>query len=281
MKKIVAVCNQKGGTGKTTTTINLSAYLALAGKQMLVVDLDPQANTTSGLGINKQIASKNIYNALVDNLSPDEVILKTNIQNLFLIPSNVDLSGLEIELASQIGREFFLKNFLQPIDKFELTIIDCPPSLGLLTINALTCADSVLIPVQCEFYALEGISQLLKTIGLVKKNLNPKLEIEGVLLTMADYRTNLAREVIEEIRKYFKDKVYNSIIPRNVRLTEAPSFGKPIAFYDEHSIGAKKYQELAQEVLGQELNLIEAPQEQQSAAVEEITVEDKIEDCNR
>lgn len=281
MKKIVAVCNQKGGTGKTTTTINLSAYLALAGKQMLVVDLDPQANTTSGLGINKQIASKNIYNALVDNLNPDDVILKTNIQNLFLIPSNVDLSGLEIELASQIGREFFLKNFLQPIDKFELTIIDCPPSLGLLTINALTCADSVLIPVQCEFYALEGISQLLKTIGLVKKNLNPKLEIEGVLLTMADYRTNLAREVIEEIRKYFKDKVYNSIIPRNVRLTEAPSFGKPIAFYDEHSIGAKKYQELAQEVLGQELNLIEAPQEQQSAAVEEITVEDKIEDCNR
>lgn len=273
MKKIIAICNQKGGTGKTTTAINLSTYLALAGKKILLIDLDPQGNATSGLGVEKQKITSNIYNALVDDAGPEQVTYQTNIQNLCLIPSNVDLSGLEIELASQLGREFFLKNFLQTIENYEVILIDCPPSLGLLTVNALCAADSVLIPVQCEFYALEGITQLLKTFELVKKNLNPKLEIEGVLLTMADYRTNLAKEVIDEIRSYFKEKVYNSIIPRNIRLTEAPSFGKPIAIYDPNSIGAKKYQDLAQEILGVELNIpVNIAQEQK-----ETSIEDKIE----
>ncbi|MEW5759082.1 MAG: AAA family ATPase [Candidatus Omnitrophota bacterium] len=281
MKKIIAICNQKGGTGKTTTAINLSSYLAIAGKRVLLIDLDPQGNATSGLGIDKQKINNNIYHALVDNVKPEQVIYQTNIQNLYLIPSNVDLSGLEIELASQLGREFFLKNFLQLIDNHEITLIDCPPSLGLLTVNALCAANSVLIPVQCEFYALEGITQLLKTFELVKKNLNPGLEVEGVLLTMADYRTNLAREVIDEIRSYFKDKVYKSIIPRNVRLTEAPSFGKPIVVYDPNSIGAKKYQELAQEILGEELNSNIKPSQEQIAATEDVTIENKYEDCNR
>lgn len=253
MKRIIAICNQKGGTGKTTTAINLSAYLALLGKTVLLVDLDPQGNATSGLGIEKQKITNNIYSALADSLKPDDCIHATSIKNLFLIPSNVDLSGLEIELASQLGREFFLKNFLQPIEKYDVILIDCPPSLGLLTINALCASESVLIPVQCEFYALEGITQLLKTVDLVKKNLNPKLDIEGVVLTMADFRTNLAKEVVEEIKSYFKDKVYSAVIPRNVRLTEAPSFGKPIVLYDPHSIGAKKYEELAREVLGEQV----------------------------
>jgi len=251
MGKIIAICNQKGGTAKTTSAINLAAYLALAGKRVLLIDLDPQANATSGVGVNKHNIKKSTYHVLIEELPIKETLQPTAIQNLSLAPSNLDLTGAEVELVSALGREYRLKKALvKERDDFDFILIDSPPSLGLLTINALCAADSVLIPVQCEYYALEGVTQLVNTIKLVQDNLNPQLAIEGVLLTMADFRTNLTREVIQEARNYFKDKVYETVIPRSIRLSEAPSFGQPIVLYDKESIGAQKYEELAREMLG-------------------------------
>lgn len=251
MGKIIAICNQKGGVGKTTTSINLAACLAMAGKQVMLVDLDPQANATSGIGINKHDIQKSTYHILLEEAKLADILQKTAIDNLVLAPSNLDLTGAEVELVGALGREYRLKRALQ-IEKnnYDFMIIDSPPSLGLLTINGLCAADSVIIPVQCEYYALEGLTQLHNTIRLVKENLNPSLSVEGVLLTMADFRTNLTKEVIQEARNHFKDKVYNTVIPRNIRLTEAPSFGKPIALYDRDSLGAQKYEELSKEILG-------------------------------
>lgn len=249
MKKI-AFCNQKGGVAKTTSAINIAAYLALKGKQTLLIDLDPQANATSGLGINKAEISQSIYDVLHEHLRLEQILLPTEIENLFLVPSTLNLTGAEVELVNLMGREYRLKKALQELSKkFDYVIFDCPPSLGLLTINGLTAADSVIIPIQCEYYALEGLSQLMKTLELIRENLNESLAIEGVLLTMADFRTNLTREVIEEVKRYFGDKVYNSVIPRTIKLTEAPGFGKPIALYAPDSIGAKKYEEAACEIL--------------------------------
>ena len=251
MGKIITVCNQKGGTGKTTSAINIAAYLALAGKKVVLIDLDPQANATSGIGINKHQITKSTYHVLLEEAELKELLQPSAIPNLWVAPSNLDLTGAEVELVGALGREYRLKRALhKERDSFDFMIIDSPPSLGLLTINGLCAADSVIIPVQCEFYALEGLTQLSNTVRLVKDNLNPNLEIEGVLLTMADYRTNLTKEVIDEARKYFKEKVYQTVIPRNIRLTESPSFGKPIALYDKESLGAQKYEELCREILG-------------------------------
>ncbi|MFH1191720.1 MAG: AAA family ATPase [Candidatus Omnitrophota bacterium] len=256
MGKIIAICNQKGGVGKTTTSVNLAAYLAMAGKKVMLIDLDPQANATSGIGINKHDIQKSTYHALLEEAKLIDILQKTTMDNLVLAPSNLDLTGAEVELVGVLGREYRLKRVLQPEkDNYDFMIIDSPPSLGLLTINGLCAADSVIIPVQCEYYALEGLTQLHNTIRLVKENLNPALTIEGVLLTMADFRTNLTKEVIQEARNHFKDKVYITVIPRNIRLTEAPSFGKPIALYDRDSLGAQKYEDLSREILGLPLNL--------------------------
>ena len=250
MGKIIVICNQKGGTGKTTTAVNLSAALADLGKKIVLVDMDPQGNSTSGVGVNKNEIKSSAYEVLLNKVQTSNAIVKTSITNLELIPCNIHLTGAEIELVGVLSRETRLKKALSEIkDNYDYIIIDSPPSLGLLTLNALVAAYSILIPIQCEFYALEGVSQLLNTISLVRDGLNPALQIEGVLLTMADFRTNLTVEVINEIRNYFKEKVYQTIIPRNVRLSEAPSYGKPINLYDSGSIGAKKYAELAQEVL--------------------------------
>lgn len=254
MGKIISICNQKGGVGKSTTAINLSASLALDNKKILLIDIDPQSNTTSGIGINKNEVTKSIYDVIIGQISASEAIVQTQINNLFVIPSRIDLTGAEVELVGIIGREYRLKKNIENIKPdFDFIFIDCPPSLGLLTLNALTASDSVLIPIQCEYYALEGLGQLTNTIKLVKENLNPSLQVEGVLLTMADFRTRLTQEVIDETRKFFKEKVYNTVIPRNIRITEAPGFGKPIAIYDKDSIGARKYFELAKEFLGEEL----------------------------
>ncbi|MBI3315923.1 MAG: ParA family protein [Candidatus Omnitrophica bacterium] len=250
MAKIIAICNQKGGVGKTSTAVSLSSCLSLEGKKCLLVDLDPQGNATSGLGVNKRNVEKSVYHALLEQNPISELILSTCVKNLYLIPSNDALSGTEVELVGELGREARLRKALQSLDpSFDFVIIDCPPSFGLLTINALTGAHSVLIPIQCEYYALEGLSQLVKTINLVKDNLNASLEIEGIVMTMADFRTNLTQEVIDEVRKHFGSKVYKTIIPRNIRLSEAPGFGKPIFLYDKDSEGAKKYKELTKEFL--------------------------------
>ena len=255
MGKIIVICNQKGGVGKTTTSINLSAYLAMAGKKIMLIDLDPQANATSGIGINKHDVQKSTYHVLLEEAKFVDILQKTAIDNLMLAPSNLDLTGAEVELVGALGREYRLKRALQfEKDNYDFMIIDSPPSLGLLTINGLCAADSVIIPVQCEYYALEGLTQLHNTVRLVKENLNPALVIEGLLLTMADFRTNLTKEVIQEARNHFKDKVYNTVIPRNIRLTEAPSFGKPIVLYDANSLGAQKYAELSKEILGLNIN---------------------------
>lgn len=250
MGRIIAVANQKGGVGKTTTTINLGASLAHAGKKVLLVDSDAQGNATSGLGIRKGEVNEDIYDILINEAPINEVILKSSRENLDVVPASIQLAGAEVELSNLDRRETRLKSALNEIrDQYDYILIDCPPSLGHLTINAFTASDSVLIPVQCEYYALEGLSQLLNTVRLVQKHFNNDLKIEGVLLTMLDRRTNLGYEVVEEVKKYFHEKVYETIIPRNVRLSEAPSYGLSIIDYDIQSIGAKTYQELAKEVL--------------------------------
>jgi chromosome partitioning protein len=248
--KIIAIANQKGGVGKTTTSVNLGACLAYIGKRVLLVDVDPQGNATSGIGIEKAEVKHCIYDILVDDVDVKEVIKPTAVENLDIIPATIQLAGAEIELVPTISREVRLKRALETVKHhYDYMVIDCPPSLGLLTINALTASDAVLIPVQCEYYALEGLSQLLNTVRLVQKHLNTDLMIEGVLLTMLDARTNLGIQVIDEVKKYFQDKVYHTIIPRNIRLSEAPSHGQPIIIYDPRSRGAEVYLDLAKEVV--------------------------------
>lgn len=250
MARIIAVANQKGGVGKTTTSVNLSACLAAKGKKVLLLDIDPQGNATSGFGIEKRKVKLSIYDALINELPLRNAIQKNVLLNLDIVPATIQLAGAEIELVPTMSREVRLRSILAEIkDQYEYILIDCPPSLGLLTINALSAADSVLVPIQCEYYALEGLSQLTNTVKLVKKHLNASLDYEGVLLTMFDARTNLAVQVAEEVRKYFSSKVFTTIIPRNVRLSEAPSYGKPIITYDEKSKGAEAYLELAKEVM--------------------------------
>jgi chromosome partitioning protein len=248
--RIIAIANQKGGVGKTTTSVNLSACLAYLGKKVLLVDIDPQGNASSGVGVNKGEVQQCIYDVLIDDVNVKETIQETKVENLHIVPATISLAGAEIELVSTISREVRLKRALQEVQGlYDYIVIDCPPSLGLLTINSLTASDAIIIPVQCEFYALEGLSQLLSTIRLVQKHLNKNLAIDGVLLTMFDARTNLGIQVIEEVKKYFQDKVYKTIIPRNVRLSEAPSHGEPIIIYDPKSRGAELYLELAREVI--------------------------------
>ena len=251
--KIIAVANQKGGVGKTTTTINLSACVAEIGKRVLLIDADPQGNSTSGLGIREEEIGKTFYDVLVNGTSPKDAVLATCMENLHLLPSTIDLVGAEIEMVSMMAREQQLKNAMAGIEgMYDYVFIDCPPSLGLITLNALTAADKVLVPIQCEYYALEGWSQLMNTIKLVKRSLNAKLCIQGVVLTMFDTRTNLSVQVVEEVKKFFQHKVYNTVIPRNVRLSEAPSYGLPIIKYDPKCLGAVTYMDLAREFITNE-----------------------------
>ncbi len=256
MGKAIAIFNQKGGVGKTTTNINLAACLANRGKRVLILDIDPQGNTTSGIGVTKRSLTDTVYNILIDkDYDPSKAIMRTNVENLDLIPASVDLAGAEVELVEVEGRQNALRLGLEKIkDRYDYIFIDCPPSLGLLTINSLAAVDSVLIPIQCEFYALEGVSQLVSTIELVKKSLNPSLEIQGVILSMFDGRTNLSIQVVQEVKKHFGNKVYATVIPRNVRLAEAPSYGMPITEYDPKSKGAEAYGDFADEFLELEEN---------------------------
>ncbi len=250
MGRVIAVANQKGGVGKTTTAVNLSGWLARFGKRVLLVDADPQGNSSSGLGVDKKSLKKSLYDALIDDETLSAVRIPTLVDGLDIVPSNIDLAGAEIELVAQIARETKLKRVLAPIrDEYDFVLIDCPPSLGLLTVNALVAADRVLVPIQCEYYALEGVSQLMNTFNLVKNSLNPDLALEGVLLTMFDARTNLSIQVVDEVKRHFRGKVFRSVVPRNVRLSEAPSHGLPIFLYDPKSRGAEVYEELAQEVM--------------------------------
>lgn len=250
MGKIISIANQKGGVGKTTTSVNLGAGLAYLGKKVLLIDIDAQGNATTGVGVEKSDLDECVYNVLVEDADVRGIVKPTAVENLYVLPATIQLAGAEIELVPTISREVRLKRALQPIKAdYDYIIIDCPPSLGLLTLNALTASDSVIIPVQCEYYALEGLSQLLNTVRLVQKHLNKDLAIQGVLLTMLDARTNLGLQVIDEVKKYFRDKVYRSVIPRNVRLSEAPSHGKPIILYDPKSRGAEVYLDLAKEVI--------------------------------
>lgn len=250
MAKVIAIANQKGGVGKTTTAVNLSSCLAYKGKRVVIIDTDPQGNTTSGLGVDKKIIQKSIYEVLINDENIENTLIKTVVDNLYICPSNIQLVGAEVELVSVISRETRMKVALEDIrDKYDYILIDCPPSLGLLTLNALTAADTILVPIQCEYYALEGLSQLMNTVKLVQRHLNPSLDVEGVVLTMFDARTNLSLQVVEDVKKYFRNKVYRTVIPRNVRLSEAPSFGLPIILYDSKSKGAECYLELAQEVI--------------------------------
>ncbi|MEI3175964.1 MAG: AAA family ATPase [Lachnospiraceae bacterium] len=251
MGRIIAIANQKGGVGKTTTAINLSACLAEAGKKVLTIDLDPQGNTTSGLGVNKAEQEHTTYELLIGEDPVEACLLKEVLPNLDMLPSNINLSGAEIEMIGIEQKEFVLKKEIDKIrDQYDFVIIDCPPSLNMLTVNAMTTADTVLVPIQCEYYALEGLSQLIHTINLVKQRLNPVLELEGVVFTMYDARTNLSLQVVENVKSSLKNTVYKTIIPRNVRLAEAPSHGMPITLYDTRSAGAESYRLLAEEVIG-------------------------------
>ena len=250
MVRVICIANQKGGVGKTTTAVNLSASIAVAEKKVLLIDIDPQGNSTSGVGISREGAHETIYEALLRGSGLKEILQKTSVPHLDVVPSRIDLIGAEIELIQDKGRERRLEQLVKEVENhYDFIFIDCPPSLGLLTINSLTAAHSVLIPLQCEYYALEGLSQLLKTIQLIKQALNPRLAIEGILLTMFDSRNNLSQQVVQEVRAHFKGKVFNTIIPRNVRLSEAPSHGKPALLYDIHSKGAESYLNLAREIL--------------------------------
>ncbi|MBY6275915.1 ParA family protein [Symbiobacterium thermophilum] len=250
MSRVIAIANQKGGVGKTTTAVNLSACLADLGKRVLLIDVDPQGNATSGLGLDRRRLKASVYDVLLDELPLQEAVVNTRVRGLQVVPATIDLAGAEIELVPRIGRESRLKQALDPVrDQYDFVLMDCPPSLGLLTINALTAADSILIPIQCEYYALEGLTQLMDTFRLVREALNPNLEVEGVVLTMFDGRTNLSIQVVEEVKRFFKGQVYRSIITRNVRLSEAPSHGLPITLYDPRSKGAEAYMELAREVI--------------------------------
>ena len=250
MGKIIAIANQKGGVGKTTTAVNFSTLLAKRGKKVLIIDTDPQGNATSGIGMDKNV-ELSVYDLIInDDIAPEDTIQKTEIKNLSICPSNINLAGAEVELVSMMSREYRLKEKLDEIkNNYDYIIIDCPPSLGLITLNAFTASNSVLIPVQCEYYALEGVGQLMNTVNLIKKQLNKDLYIEGVVLTMNDARTNLSNQVVSEVKKYFKDNVYKTIIPRNVKLSEAPSYGMPITTYAPLSKGARCYEKLASELL--------------------------------
>ena len=250
MVKCISVANQKGGVGKTTTSVNLASCLAEQKKKILLIDLDPQGNATSGVGIDKEETSHSVYDVLINGVSVSEAVIKTEFNNLYLLSSGIDLAGAEIEMVDIDNREYLLKNALSALkDEYDYIIIDCPPSLGLLTLNAFTASNSIIMPIQCEYYALEGLSQLTATIRKVKKQLNPSIEIEGVLLTMYDVRTNLSMLVAEEVKKYYGDKLYKTVIPRNVRLSEAPSYGEPINYYDKSSKGSEMYTKLAKEVI--------------------------------
>ena len=253
MGRILAVVNQKGGTAKTTTSVNLAAYIALSGRRVLLLDIDPQGSASSGTGIVKASVSKCMYNILINDVSIDEVKQKTSVNGLEIVPATVKLSGSEIELVNMMSREHRLKAAIDKVKNvYDYFIIDCPPSLGLLTLNALAASDSIIVPIQCEFYALEGLSQLTRTIQLVQKHLNPRLSLGGIVLTMYDSRTNLSQQVADEVKKHFKDKVFDTVIPRNVRLSEAPSYGMPISQYDGRSKGADAYRSLAEEVMRKE-----------------------------
>ena len=253
MGKVISVSNQKGGVGKTTTAVNLAAFIAEKGKRVLIIDIDPQANAGYGFGINAEKNDHTIYEVLIGTVSVREAIAPTGIEGLFIVPSNINLTGAQVDLLEMNGKEYILKEAIRDIrDNYDYIFIDCPPSLGILTLNSLAAADTVLIPLQCEYYALEGLSQLLRIIALVQENLNRSLTIEGVVLTMYDSRTNLSQQVVADVREYFSDRVFNTIIPRSVRLSEAPSFGKPIGLYDRASAGSTAYENLADEVLKNE-----------------------------
>lgn len=249
--KAIAIANQKGGVAKTTTAVNLGAWISLMGRRVLLVDTDPQGNATTGVGVEKDRLERCIYDVIIGGAPLREIIVKSAVENLDLVPATIELAGAEIELVGVAGREKTLKKALAEIkDEYDYIFIDCPPSLGLLTINALTAADSLIIPIQCEYYALEGLGQLLNTFNMVQQHLNRNLVLEGVLLTMFDGRTNLAIQVVDEVKKHFREKVYKAIVPRNVRLSEAPSHGKPVMVYDRRSRGAEAYHDLAKEVMG-------------------------------